>query len=194
MWASSTTCRRQLGISRHRRELIGCSRGRAKTIASLTTGHTQEDVGSFPSVTLQGTEAKEATSFAHSTRFCRLIKIESVARIRIGSPFRCAVTDPQLLRLMESLSCSQNRTSAHRFGVPSISLHHTKDACLQGGTQGKSKNCYRPRINYNLLISIQSSSPVNQFHRSSDHSFCQDCRGRKATARTAIVRVSIKIF
>ena len=100
-----------------------------------------------------------------------------VARIRIGSPFRCAVTDSQLLRLMESLSCSQNRTSAHRFGGPSISLHHTKDACLQGGTQGNSKNCYCPRIKYNLLISIQSLSPVSHFHGSSDHSFCQDCRG-----------------
>ncbi len=107
----------------------------------------------------------------------RLQHIEFVARIRIGSPFRCAVTDSQLLRLMESLSCSQNRTSAHRKGGPSTSLHHTKDACLQGGTQGKSKNCYRPRINYNLLISIQSSSPVNHFHGSSDHRFCQDCRG-----------------
>jgi len=69
-----------------------------------------------------------------------------VARIRIGSPFRCAVTDSQLLRLMESLSCSQNRTSAHRKGGPSTSLHHTKDACWQVGTQGNSKNCYRPRI------------------------------------------------
>jgi len=91
----------------------------------------------------------------------RLQHIEFVARIRIGSPFRCAVTDSQLLRLMESLSCSQNRTSAHRKGGPSTSLHHTKDACWQVGTQGNNKNCYRPRIKYNLLISIQSSSPVS---------------------------------
>ncbi len=61
-----------------------------------------------------------------------------MARIRIDNPFRCAVTDPQLLRLMESLSCSQNRTSTHLFSVSSFSLHHTKDACF---SQSKSKNC-----------------------------------------------------
>ena len=66
------------------------------------------------------------------------INIEFVARIRIDNPFRCAVTDPQLLRLMESLSCSQNRTSTHLFSVSSTSLHHTKDACF---SQSKSKNC-----------------------------------------------------
>jgi len=63
IWASSTTCRRQLGISSHRRELMGSSRERATTIASLTTGHTLKDVGSFPSATLQGTDAKGAASF-----------------------------------------------------------------------------------------------------------------------------------
>ena len=66
------------------------------------------------------------------------INIEFVARIRIDNPFRCAVTDPQLLRLLESLSCSQNRTSTHLFSVSSTSLHHTKDACF---SQSKSKNC-----------------------------------------------------
>jgi len=40
------------------------------------------------------------------------IYIELVARSRTGNPFRCAVTDPQLLRLMKSLSCHR---TAHQL-------------------------------------------------------------------------------
>ena len=79
------------------------------------------------------------------------INIEFVARIRIDNPFRCAVTDPQLLRLMESLSCSQNRTSTHLFSVSSFSLHHTKDACF---SQSKSKNCLSHHKRRSLIRTV----------------------------------------
>ena len=77
------------------------------------------------------------------------IKIEFVARIRVtinppyGKPF--VLIEPHM---------SAHLRWALNFTAPI-------ERCVfvsQGGTQGNSKNCYRPRIKQNLLISIQSSS------------------------------------
>ena len=66
--------------------------------------------------------------------------IELVARICTGNPFRCAVTDHSYSALWAAFRATEPHISSPIFsGGPSILLHHTTDACLQGGRKVKAQ-------------------------------------------------------